>query len=73
MKFNNTYDPGIGYEYEQEITVNLCPSNCISKWLDDLEISFEFDVNLNRLDQKFRVYLDSDFESCAITKLIDEE
>ena len=67
MKFNNTYDPGIGYEYEQEIAAHICPSNCTSKWLDDLEVSFEFNVNLNRLDQKFRVSLDSDFERCVLT------
>ena len=37
FKFNNTYDTGIGYTYQKDIKLSICPSTCSSKWTVDEE------------------------------------
>ena len=66
FKFNNVYDPGIGYEYETDLTLQVCPKSCSSKWTKDYE-TFEFSAI-----SSINIDVSSEGTKCAFTSLTEK-
>ena len=70
--FNNTYDPGYGFEFEKEFTICICHPTCEKKWTE-LEEIHEFEVELLEVGKMFQIDVSEEVANCAFTTFGEPE
>ena len=71
LKFNNIYDPGIGYEYETNINLSICPTSCTAMWI--AEETLEFTISELDLKDAISFSIESENSKCALISLTETE
>lgn len=71
LKFNNTYDPGVGYEYESNLNLSICQASCTEMWV--AEETQEFTISELDLIDAISFSIESENSKCTLTSLTETD